>query len=280
MSLNYHHLRYFHAVAREGHLSRAADKLNVSQSALSMQIKALEDRLGTPLFDRVGRTLVLTEAGRIALDHASRIFSTGDELLASLAQAASEDPPLRVGALSTLSRNFQLQFLAPLLRAPQVPISLRSGDMAGLLRDLDDLALDVVLSTEMPPTGYAARRIAEQSVGLHGTPDLARDLTLESIGRVPLILPTDNTIRTAFADRTAGRDLQIAAEVDDMAMLRLLARAGAGIALAPEVVLADEIAAGDIVTAPVDLRIFEPFYAVTRPRRFAHPALARVLTQG
>ena len=53
--LNYHHLRYFREVAREGNLTRAADRLNLSQSALSTQIRQLEERLGHSLFDRAGR---------------------------------------------------------------------------------------------------------------------------------------------------------------------------------------------------------------------------------
>ena len=73
--LNFHHLRYFHTVAHEGNLTRAAERLNVSQSAVSSQIRLLEDRLGQPLFERRGRTLILTEAGRIALDHADTINS-------------------------------------------------------------------------------------------------------------------------------------------------------------------------------------------------------------
>ena len=72
--LNYHHLRYFREVAIEGNLGRAAERLNVAQSALSVQIRQLEERLGFTLFDRVARSLVLTEAGRIALDHADRIL--------------------------------------------------------------------------------------------------------------------------------------------------------------------------------------------------------------
>ena len=84
--LNYHHLRYFREVATEGNLSKAAQRLNVSQSALSMQIRNLEERLGHALFERVGRKLVLTEVGHIALDHAERIFSAGEELLATLNQ--------------------------------------------------------------------------------------------------------------------------------------------------------------------------------------------------
>ncbi|MEL7100223.1 MAG: LysR family transcriptional regulator [Pseudomonadota bacterium] len=281
MNLNYNHLRYFHAVATEGHMGRAADKLNLSQSALSMQIKALEERLDTSLFERVGRRLELTEAGRIALDHAARIFGTGEELLAALQQQGAADPPLRVGALSTLSRNFQMQFLEPLFEAPRVPVALRSGGMDALLTGLDELALDVVLTTELPPgTGYAARRIAEQVAGLHGLPNMLTAPSLpELLQTVPLILPTDRAIRTAFDDLTMGMSLTVAAEVDDMAMLRLLARAGVGVAVAPSVVLADEIATGLVATAPFDLRIAEPFYAVTRPRRFAHPALTRVMAR-
>lgn len=92
--LNYHHLRYFQAVAHEGNLTRAAQMLNLSQSALSTQIKALEARLGQDLFDRVGRQLVLTEVGRITLDHADRIFATGAELEAVLAQTTTTLAPL------------------------------------------------------------------------------------------------------------------------------------------------------------------------------------------
>jgi LysR family transcriptional activator of nhaA len=69
-NLNYHHLRYFHEVAKEGNLTRAANRINLSQSALSIQIRQLEERLGHPLFDRIGRQLVLTEVGRIVLDRA------------------------------------------------------------------------------------------------------------------------------------------------------------------------------------------------------------------
>ena len=84
MNLNYHHLRYFWAVAHDGNLTRTAQRLNLSQSALSVQIKALEERLGHSLFERRGRQLFLTEAGRVALDHADSIFATGQELLATL----------------------------------------------------------------------------------------------------------------------------------------------------------------------------------------------------
>ncbi|TMM55379.1 LysR family transcriptional regulator [Sulfitobacter sabulilitoris] len=282
--LNYHHLRYFREVAIEGHLGRAADRLNVSQSALSVQIRHLEDRLGFDLFERVGRTLVLTEAGRIALDHADRIFGAGDELLATLQHSGTLRSPLRIGALSTLSRNFQLQFLRPLLTDGASTITLRSGNTKTLLEDLEALALDVVLTTEVPHGGltarFAAQRIAEQPVLVHGKPQYLRHDTLAGLlEHEPLILPTESVIRAGFENLIAamGIEPRIVANVDDMAMVRLLAREGAGLAIAPTVVVADEIASGSLATAPFDLGLTEPFFAVTLPRKFPHPALADLL---
>lgn len=280
--LNYHHLRYFQAVAHEGNLTRAAERMNLSQSALSTQIKALEARLGQNLFDRVGRQLVLTEVGRIALDHADRIFATGAELEATLAQTSTTLPPFRIGALSTLSRNFQMQFLRPVLARGGCEVILRSGG-ADLLETLSALGLDVVLTTEPPPSAQAAafttHRIAGQTVGLHGATHRLQHSTLaELLTREPLILPT-GAIRIGFDSLLArlGVSPTIVAEADDMAMVRLLAREDAGVALAPDVVLADEIASGRLSTAPFDLDLTETFYAITAPRNFPHPLLGELL---
>ena len=285
--INYHHLRYFREVANEGHLGRAAEKLNVSQSALSIQIKQLEERMGHGFFDRVGRSLVLTEAGRIALDYADRIFATGDELLATLSQQEGSVPPLRIGAQSTLSRNFQLQFLRPLLAAGGLDIELRSGSTVSLMAGLEALDLDVVLSTEVPKSRshlpIAAERIADQPVELHGhKARLEHGSLAELLAAEPVILPTESGIRAGFESLTTrlGVSPRVAADVDDMAMVRLLAREDVGLAVAPAVVLADEIASGLLHTSPFDLGIVETFYAVTLPRKFPHPALATVKAEG
>ncbi|MBY6202931.1 LysR family transcriptional regulator [Maritalea mobilis] len=285
--LNYHHLGYFREVAHDGNLTRTAERLNLSQSALSTQIKALEDRLGQKLFDRVGRRLELTEVGRIALDHADRIFGTGEELLATLRHAGRAAAPLRVGALSTLSRNFQLGFLRPALEAGEVRLALRSGNVQTLLDALKALALDVVLTTDPPPGDYGAQftaqRIAETSVGIHGVPDrLHHDTLAALLTSEPFIVPTESSIRTGFEALTAQLGIQprIAAEVDDMAMVRLLAREGVGLAIAPSVVFADELRDGRLQTAPFELDIIESFFAITVPRSFPHPALEALLPQG
>lgn len=284
-TLNYHHLRYFREVAHDGNLTRTAERVNLSQSALSSQIRTLEARLGHALFDRVGRRLVLTEVGQIVLDHADRIFGTGEELIATLQRSNAEVPPLRVGALSTLSRNFQLRFLAPVLGAPDVDLILKSGSDEVLFEGLRALALDVLLTTEPPAMAlrseFTAHRLAEQTVGIHGVPERMRYSTLSDLlAAEPLIVPTDSAIRRGFDSLVArlGISPRIVADVDDMAMVRLLARANAGVAIAPDVVLADEIASGRLVTAPFPLDIVEAFFAVTVRRSFPHPVLERLLS--
>ncbi|CUI00591.1 MULTISPECIES: LysR family transcriptional regulator [Leisingera] len=286
MPLNYHHLRYFWAVAHDGNLTRTAQQLNLSQSALSVQIKQLEERLGHALFERRGRQLHLTEAGRIALDHADAIFAAGQELVATLQETGRSRQALRVGALATLSRNFQIGFLRPILARNDVEVILRSGSPAELLEGLGTLNLDLVLMNREPPDDslapYETHQIAEQAVSIVGSPerfDPDRPIR-ELLGAHPFILPTtDNTLRTAFdamASRLSVRP-QVAAEVDDMAMMRLLARENIGLALVAPIVVQDELSSGRLVEAREHPRIRETFYAITLRRRFPNPVVQELL---
>lgn len=287
--LNYNHLRYFRAVAHEGSLTRAAERLHLSPSALSTQIRQLEERLGHQLFERRGRQLHLTEAGRIALDHADAIVTTGEELVATLDQRGHARQPLRVGALATLSRNFQVSFLRPVLGRPDVEVILRSGGAAELLQSLEGLQLDVVLVNQAPRTDaatpFVTHRLAEQPLSLVGTAgNFAPGLSLaDLLRRYPVILPTpENNIRAAFdalIDRLEIRP-QIAAEVDDMAMIRLLAREGLGLAVVPPIVLRDELASGLLQEAARLPDLAESFYAVTIARRFPNPLVRELLAFG
>jgi LysR family transcriptional activator of nhaA len=231
--------------------------------------------------------LVLTEAGRIALDHAEAIFRTVDDLTATLRETGRARRALRVGALATLSRNFQMQFLRPLIGRGDVEVVLRSGSQDELLRGLEGLALDVVLTNLAPARDAASQwlvhRIDEQPVSLIGTPGRlgAERLGLrELLATQPLIAPTRETgLRAAFDALAARLEVTpiLAAEVDDMAMIRLLARADAGLAIIPPIVVRDELQSGALVEAARLDGISETFFAVTQERRFPNPLLAEVL---
>jgi LysR family transcriptional activator of nhaA len=272
-------------VAHEGILTRAAEKMGVSQSALSVQVKALEDRLGQALFERRGRSLELTEAGRIALDHADTVFSAGEELVATLAGRGGLRQVLRVGALATLSRNFQLRFLRPVLGDPEVEVVLRSGGLADLLQGLEALRLDVVLLNTVPQrdaaTPWVVHPIDEQPVSLIGSPARVRGRGVAALlASEPLVLPTIESGMRAGFDRLADRmglRPAVAAEADDMAMLRLLAREDVGLAVIPPIVVEDELARGLLVEAGALEGVREQFAAITLSRRFPNPLLARLL---
>ncbi|MCA3561917.1 MAG: LysR family transcriptional regulator [Aestuariivirga sp.] len=283
--MNLHHLRLFRAVAADGTLTGAARRLNLSQSALSTQIRALEASLGHALFERRGRSLVLTEAGRIALDHADAIFRTAEDLAAVMRETGNVRRALRVGALATLSRNFQMEFLHPLVGRRDVEVILRSGSQAELLRELDSLALDVLLTNLAPPreadTPWLVHQIGEQPVSLIGTPARIAGRPMQALLREEaLVLPAkDSALRSAFDALMARYALtpHIAAEADDMAMLRLLAREDAGLAVIPPIVVRDELSSGLLVEVARLDGIREHFLAVTRERRFPNPLLAGLL---
>ena len=288
--LNLHHLRLFRAVARDGTLTGAARALNISQSAVSTQIKALEAALGHDLFERRGRNLVLSEAGRIALDHADEIFRAADNLSATLTRTEAKRSVLRIGALATLSRNFQMTFLAPLIGRDDVEIVLRSGLQDALLRGLEAQALDIVLTNLVPArdaaSPYLVQALADQPVSLVGTPArLAGQPTTRDhiLATQPLVLPTPETALRAGFDALLERQgivPKIAAEADDMAMLRLLARADAGVAVIPPIVVQDELESGRLTEYARLDDVRELFVAVTIARKFPNPLVREVLAAG
>lgn len=285
--LNYHHLRYFRVIATERNLTRAARRLNLSAPALSLQLKQLEESLGHALFERTSTGMELTEAGRVALDYAESIGRAGDELVDVMRHRLGDRRQvMRVGAVATLSRNFQLEFLRPLLSRHEIEVVVRSASLAELLVYLQTHDVDVVLSNE--PVRRDAERpwhshlLAEQPVALVGAPEWKKKRLKfpRDFARVPVMLPSEQSNMRAGFERlldAAGVRPLVIAEVDDMAMLRLLAREGDGLALVPPVVVRDEIKFGELVVTHRLAELRETFYAVTPSRKFPNPLVGELI---
>lgn len=286
--LNYHHLYYFWHVAKVGNLTQAAQQLHVSQSALSSQIKQFEDVTNSRLFDRIGRALILTEAGQIVLGYANEIFSKGEELESFLKQGQQSHRQLiRIGSISTLSRNFLEAFVAPLLPRNHVTISMQSARLDDLLNRLQTHALDVVLSNISVQGNtenmWRCQLIARQQVSVIGPADKKHGTHFpEDFKQYRWLVPSQQSeIRAAF-DSLCGQwkfEPDILAEVDDMAMLRLLARDSGALSVLPKVVVRDEINRGELeeyVTLP---NVFENFYAITIKKQYQPSALSELLLQ-
>lgn len=285
--LNYHHLRYFRVIAQELSLSRAARKLNLSPPALSIQLRQLEESLGHTLFERRRSGLVLTEAGRLALDYAETIGRAGEELMDLMQhQPRGGRHILRVGAMATLSRNFQLEFLRPVLGRDGVEIKIRSGALRELLVLLHALEVDVVLSNHPArrdsETTWHSHLLAEQPASLVGEPSWKKKRLRfpEDFRDVPVILPSSESNTRLGFDRlmaAAGVRPRVVAEVDDMAMIRLLVREGGALALVPPVVVRGEISDGRLVETHRLPQLWETFYAITPTRRFPNPLVAELV---
>jgi len=284
--INFHHLRYFWAVAKDGNLTRTAARLRVAQSALSSQIQQLEEQVGNALFHRAGRRLVLTEAGKIALAYAEEIFTAGSQLVSTLERGRQAEQVLRIGAVATLSRNFQESFVKPLLEQPNLRLRLESGVLADLLLRLEDHSVDLVLANRPPDRELSGRlrcrRIARQPVSIVGAKRQKGFRFPKGIADVPMIIPgRESDIRLSFDAlcEQLGVRVRTLAEVDDMATMRLLARDTHALALLPSVVVRDELREGVLHEHCVVPGLFETFYAITAERRFQHPLIEALLAR-
>jgi len=285
--LNFHHLFYFWRVARTGHLTRVAQELHISQSALSAQIKQLEERLGEALFERTGRRLVLTETGHMVLAYANNIFGLGQEMLGRLQGRNEGMEKLRVGGVATLSRNYQENWIRPLLADPSVTLTLESGTLTDLLARLVEHQLDVVLSNEAVPSDAEqplhCRFLGSQAITLVGPAAVwaGKRLRLpEDLDDLDLALPGPrHAMRSQFDALCMAADIRprLRAEVDDMAMLRLIARDSGWLTVLPEVVVQDELRTGHLVAVGKSEQLQEHFYAITTAHRHRIERLERLM---
>ena len=285
--LNYHHLRHFWMIARHRSVTRAAAKLRVSQSTLSEQLAELEDALGQPLFDRRGRELHLTEAGRVALEYAESIFNTGHELITRFRQSGeTRQRTLRIGAVGPLSKNLQFDFVQPILADTRTKLVVVAGALDELTRQLQEHQIDLVLSN------IPLRTDQEQNVFNH----LLGEVPVFLVGGkkmklspgkfpkflkdVPLFLPSRQSDVRADFDlilANAGLEPFVHAEVDDMALLRLLALSGEGLALVSKIVVERELQSRKIKFMLRVPGLVERYYALTVRKRFQNDWLSEIV---
>jgi len=286
--LNYKHLEYFWAVAREGSVTRAAESLFVSQPAISAQIRKLETQLGEKLFEKSGRMLELTPMGRLVFGYADEIFTLGRELTETLRGQPTERPlRLAVGVAQALPKLAAYQLVAPALEMDRpVRLVFREDQPDRLFAQLALHALDLVLSDAPLPESVNVRAynhpLGDCSVSFMGTPRLAgqfRDGFPDSLNDAPLLLPTDNTmLRRALDQWFEARDLQpvTVAEIEDSAVLKVFGQEGAGLFAVPTVVeerVRDQYGV-ELVGREESIR--ERFYGITVDRRIKHPAVVAI----
>jgi LysR family transcriptional activator of nhaA len=285
-TLNYHHLRLFQAVAREGNLTRASKQLHLTPQTVSTQIRDLEAALGERLFQRIGRRMFLTEAGQVALRYANEIFSLGQEFQETLRGRPTGHPPrILVGAADVLPKLIVHRLIEPALRLNE-PIQLvcQEGTPTELLADLAVHRLDVVLSdTPIPPTVNV--RAYNHLLGTCGVtfmaqPKLGRRLRRrfpESLDGAPVLLPIDDAVLRRLLDGwfdSCGVRPVIVGEFEDSALLKSFGQAGEGFFAIPTVVEEEVARQYEVEAIGQTEEVTESFYAISVERRVRHPAVA------
>lgn len=286
--LNHNHLYYFWMVAREGGVVRASEELMVSQPTISSQLKDLEKSLGHRLFDRVGRRLVLTEAGRIAFNYASEMFSLSQELQNALEHRPAGRPlRLAVGVLDVIPKPVVRRLLEPATKLePSIRLVCREDKADRLLADLAARRTDLVLSDS--PIGTAVQMegynhlLAESGVSFFAAPELASKLRRgfpKSLDGAPMLLPTDHTaVRRSLNFWLDAKRIHpvVAGEFDDSELMFWFGQSGHGVFPAPTMMgtsILKELGM-KLVGKTDDIR--ERFYAISLEENPKHPAVVAV----
>jgi len=283
--LNYHHLRYFWTVAKEGGLQQAADKLHVSPPSISAQIRELEETLDVKLFRRSGRRNVLTDAGQIALRHADEIFGLGNDLVSSLKQRPTERAlKLHVGVADSLPKLVTYEILKPALELSAVHLVCREGKIDELLAQLGTHRLDIVLADEPASSSVKFRafnhRLGESAVTFCAAPSLAARLRRgfpKSLDDVPALLPIENSpLRRALESWFRARKVtpRVVAEFEDLALMKVMAAQEQGVVPVPSVVVQEAVERYGLREIGAAENCREEFYAITAERKITHPVVS------
>ena len=287
--VNYKHLHYFWAVAKEGGVARASERLHLTPQTISGQLSLLEEHLGVDLFTRVGRNLELTETGRLVLSYADEIFSLGGELEEMVHQLPAGRPQLfRVGVVDVLPKSIAHRILEPALHMPEpVRMFCREASLDTLLAELAVHRLDLVLADRPIPSTVSTRgfshKLGECAISFFAAKNLEKALQgdfPDCLDGAPLLLPSSGTQLRSGIDQWLDKNRlhpQMVAEFDDSALMKAFGQEGAGIFIAPAAIEAEVEGQYQVTAIGRIDAVKERFYAISVERRVTHPVVSAVM---
>ncbi len=286
--INYKHLRYFWVVAKEGSIARASKLLHLTPQTISGQITLLEESMDVMLFERVGRGLVLTEAGQMALSYADEIFHLGLELKEVLRGQLSGRPlQFNVGITEVVPKLIAYRLLEPALQLPeQAYISCREDKLNNLLADIAVHKLDMILTDSPIPPGMNVRAfnhlLGECGVSFFAAKhqaDAYQERFPRSLDGAPMLLPSDDTTLYSSLLQWFEQIKVIPIAVgtfDDSALMKAFGQAGVGIFSAPTVIEREVQQQYNVEIVGRTDEVRESFYAISAERKLKHPAVLAV----
>ena len=286
--LNYHHLFYFWMAAREGSIAQASRQLLLAQPTITGQIRALENALGEKLFTRSGRSLVLTDVGRLVYRYASEIFSLGRELTDVLkGRPAGRPVRLVVGVSDVLAKLIVYRLLEPALALPEsVQIICYEDRPERLLAELSTFGLDLILTDA--PIGQLVRvrafshLLGSCGVSFFGTASVAAKYRRNfpaSLDGAPFLLPLESTtLRRSLEQWFEAQRIRprVVGEFQDSALLKTFGQTGLGIFAAPTVTEKEVRRQHGVSVLGRTESVIERFYAISVERKLKHPAVVAI----
>ena len=281
--LNFRHLLYFWAVAQEGSMTRGAERLGLSAQAISTQLGQLERQLGQALFAPHGRSLKLTESGKVVLGYADRIFLLGGQLRQALADQGPARARFSVGITDAIPKLMSFRVLQAVLGPPLSPrLECSEGAFDTLLGELVLNHLDMVIADRSAPARanvrFLSHKLGQARVALFAADDLYQRHAgrfPESLNGAPFLLPAkSDPLRHAIDSWLAALGIHpsIEGEFSDSALLKTFGRAGVGLFPAPLSLASDLLQQYGVRPLGVMSDVFESWYAITVDRRVQHPA--------
>ena len=275
--INYHHLFYFKAIAEEGTVSKAAEKLRIGQPTLSAQLKQFEDTLGVQLFERHHKKLVLTEQGKVALDYSKNIFRMGSEMYEVLHDRLKPlKPSLHLGALDSVPKQIVLQLVKHAFRISPCQITLSEGKSDELIRELTSHRMDLMVTNFLPTgtdgKGLYPKSITKKNVAFYGAPKFKalRKGFPKSISGEPMIFPTYDSKLRLDLDHWAKLnkiELNIIVESQDISVKKLMAIGELGLIPAASHTVTGQVLRGELVEIGQLQGVNEELFLVTAQRK-------------
>lgn len=288
LAFNHRHLYYFWVVAKEGSMSRAAERLDMAVQTVSAQVRELERDLGCQLLRPAGRGLALTEAGNVALQQAEHIFQLAQALPEQvLATVQTPSVRLAVGIADGLPKLEVRRLLQPVLGVAHLRLVCDDGEMADLLADLVLHKLDVVLTDHPAPSNSQLKvhshSLGTSDIGWYGSAHwwaVAHEGFPASLQHVPVLLPTPHSVVRSQLDRwlaQKGLRPRVVAEIEDSALLETFGSTDLGIFPAALAAQQELLKRSQVQLIGACEGVQEHYYAISTERKVMHPLVQQML---
>ncbi len=285
--LNYHHLLYFKVIATEGSIAQASKSLLLGQSALSSQLKQLEDSLGQKLFERKNKRLILTEAGRVALEYADQIFKKGEEFVQVFNEKSLSSKSIyRIGVVASVPKMIasSLMQLSKEYSSNSV-INMQEHTTEELFKKISTHELDIILTNKLnltDKTDFQIKNVGKDNISIYGAKNYKKLIKgfPKSLNGAPIILPTMHS-KLRYDLEHAFKSMKIlyelVAEVQDSSVKKALGCEGIGLISLPDFAAKDLVAEGKLFKIGNLKNVTEEYWLISKKRTIKSETTEKLL---